>query len=123
MLVISAAHFFVGIYPESGASTPAGPVAVQPSASAHFEGEGGEAGEASHSEAPAASAGEAGESTTQDAAETWPLGIDFEAPLLVGGAIVVSLILAFAVVRAMNPLIPAAIVGFSLLFAVLDLFE
>jgi hypothetical protein len=35
----------------------------------------------------------------------------------------VSLALAFAVLRSVNPIIPMAIVGFSILFAVLDLLE
>lgn len=128
LLVISGAVFFVGIYLERGVSTPTSPVAVQPSPSAHVEGAGGEAGEAGDSEAPGAtapiaSAGQAGESTAEHAAETWPFGIDLEAPLLVGGAILVSLMLAFAVLRATTLLVPIAIIGFSMLFAILDLVE
>lgn len=128
LLVISAALLFVGIYLERGVSTPTSPVPVQPSPSAHVEGAGGEAGETGHSETPGAtahiaSAGEAGESTAEHAAEAWPFGIDLEAPLLVGGAILVSLMLAFAVLRTTTLLVPIAIVGFSLLFAILDLLE
>lgn len=128
LLVISAALFFVGMNLERGASTPASPVAIQPAPSTHVEGASGETGEAGHSEVPvastpASSGGEAGETTAEHAAETWPLGIDLEAPLLVGGAILVSLVLAFAVLRTTSPLVPAAIVGFSLLFAILDLLE
>lgn len=123
LLVISAALFFLGIYLERRVTSPAPPVAVQPSPSGHAEGAGGEAGEAGHSEAPVASAGEAGETPAQHAAESWPFGIDLEAPLLVGGAIIVSLLLALAVIRTTAPIVLVAVVGFAVLFAVLDLVE
>lgn len=128
LLVISAALFFVGIYLERGASAPTSPVAVQPAPSTHVEGASGESGEAGHSASPAAttaiaSAGESGETTAEHAAETWPFGIDLESPVLVGGAILVSLLLALAVLRTTTPMVPLGIVGFSLLFAVLDLLE
>lgn len=128
LLVISAALFFVGIYLERGASAPSRPVSDRPSPSTHVEGASGESGDASHSDAPAAttaiaSAGESGETTAEHAAETWPFGIDLESPVLVGGAILVSLLLALAVLRTTTPMVPLVIVGFSLLFAALDLLE
>ena len=123
LLVISAALFFVGIYLERGVTSEAPPVAVQPSPSVHVDGEGGEAGEAGRSEAPVGSGGGAGETPAEHAAESWPFGIDLEAPLLVGGAIIVSLLLAVAVLRTTAPIVLVAVVGFALLFAVLDLVE
>jgi len=84
---------------------------------------GGEAGEAGHSEIPAASAEAAGETVAEHADEARPFGIDLEAPLLVGGAIVISLVLAFAVLRTTSPFVPMAIVGFAQLFTLLDLLE
>jgi hypothetical protein len=119
LLVITAALFAVGIYLERGVIASPEPAVVQPEPSARVEGSGGEAGEAAPTNAPAGS----GETTAEHAAESWPLGIDLESPLLIGGAIVVSLALAFAVLRSVNPIIPMAIVGFSILFAVLDLLE
>ena len=119
LLVITAALFALGIYLERGVSTPPGPAATQPEPSAHVEGSGGEAGEAAPTAAPA----ETGETTAEHATESWPLGIDLEAPLLVGGAIAVSLALAFAVLRSTGPVVPTAVVGFSILFALLDLIE
>ena len=119
LLVISAALFAVGIYLERGVGTSSEPAATQPEPSAHVEGAGGEAGEAAPTTAPA----ESGETPAEHAAESWPFGIDLESPFLVGGAIVVSLVLAFAVLRSASPIVPVAIVGFSILFAVLDLLE
>jgi FtsH-binding integral membrane protein len=122
LLVLSPALFLVGIALERRTTTDASPAAVQPEPSAHVEGEGGESGEgseAAHSAVPA----EANETPEQHAAEILPLGIDLESPLLVGGAILVSLVLAVAVLRSTNPLIPTAIVGFAVLFGVLDLLE
>jgi hypothetical protein len=119
LLVLAAALFAVGIYLERGVGTPSGAAAGPAEPSAHVEGNGGEGGEAAPSAVPA----ETGETATEHAAESWPLGIDLEAPLLVGGAIVVSLTLAFAVVRSASPVVPIAVVGFSALFAVLDLLE
>ena len=123
LLVASSALFFVGISLERGVTGPSVPVAVQPSPSGHVEGEGGEAGEVGHSEASAVPAGETGESPAEHAGETWPLGIDLEAPILVGGAIVVSLLLALAVLRGTSAIAPVAIVGFLGLFGILDLLE
>lgn len=119
LLVITAALFAVGIYLERGVSASPEPAVIQPEPSAHVEGAGGEAGEAAPTTAPA----ESGETPAEHAAESWPLGVDLESPLLVGGAILVSLALALAVLRSVNPIVPMAIVGFSILFAALDLLE
>ncbi len=119
LLITTAALFAVGIYLERGVGASPGPAVIQPEPSAHVEGAGGEAAEAAPTTAPA----ESGETPAKHAAESWPLGIDLESPLLVGGAIIVSLGLAFAVLRSVNPVVPVAIVGLSVLFAVLDLLE
>ena len=136
VLAGSAILFFVGIYLERGAIASTAPVVVQPSAqpasSAPVEGASGEAGEAGHS--PAASAPAAGESTAtapegsgetagEHASETWPFGLDLEAPLLVGGVIVVSIVLAVAIVATSTLIVPVAIVGFAVLFGLFDLLE
>lgn len=123
LLAISAALFFVGIYLERGVTSPVSPAAVLSSPSPDVEGANGEPGEAGHSAEPSPSASEAGESAAEHAAETWPFGIDLESPLLVGGAILVSLLLAAAILRTTTALVPIAIVGFSLLFGILDLLE
>lgn len=125
LLVASALLFFAGIYLERGTTATEVPATVVPSSqpeASPTEG-GGEAGEAGHSEAPAASAGAAGETATEHAAEARPFGIDLESPILVGSAIVISLVLAFAVLRTTSPLVPMAIAGFALLFVVFDLLE
>lgn len=125
LLVASALLFFAGIYLERGTTATETPVTVVPSSqpeASPVEG-GGEAAEAGHSEAPVASAGEAAESATEHAGEARPFGIDLESPLLVGSAIVVSLVLAFAVIRMTNPLVPMAIIGFALLFTLFDVLE
>ena len=125
LLVASALLFFAGIYLERGTTATETPVATVPSGhpeASPAEG-GGEAGEAGHSDAPAASAGGAGETDAEHAAEARPFGIDLESPFLVGGAIVISLVLALAVLRIKNPLVPVAIVGFALLFMLFDLLE
>jgi hypothetical protein len=128
LLVGSAVLFSVGIYFERAAATSGAPVAVapssQPAASQPAEGAGGEAGEAGHSAQPAASSGEAaGETTAEHNAEARPFGIDLESPLLVGTAIAVSLLLALAVLRMTTALVPLAIVGVAVVFAVFDLLE
>jgi hypothetical protein len=129
LLAGSAIVFFVGIYLERGTTAVTPPAAVessaQPASSGPAEGAGGEAGEAGHSPATTAAAtGEGtGEAAGEHGAETWPLGIDLEAPLLVGGVILVSLILAVVVVRTTSPLVSLAIVGFAVVFAVFDLLE
>lgn len=129
LLAGSAILFVVGIYLERGATASPAPPVVQPSAepasSTPAEGTGGEAGEAGHSAAASApTAGEgAGETAGEQATETWPLGLDLEAPLLVGGVIVVSLVLAVAVVMTTSPLVPVAIVGVAVLFGLFDLLE
>jgi len=124
LLAGCAILFFVGIYLERGATASTAPSVVQASA-APVEGSGGEAGQAGHS--PAATAATSGESTGETAGEhateTWPLGLDLEAPLLVGGVIVVSLVLAVAVVTATSPLVPMAVVGFAVLVGLFDLLE
>jgi hypothetical protein len=129
LLAGSAILFFVGISLERSTIVPASPAAVEPSAqpasAPPAEGAGGEAGEAGHSAAVAATATTEGpdETAGEHAAETWPLGIDLEAPLLVGGVILVSLALAVAVVRTAGPLVPLAIAGFAVVFALFDLVE
>jgi hypothetical protein len=129
LLAGSAILFFVGIYLERGAIVPTSSAAVEPStqpaSSQPAEGTSSEAGEAGHTAAAASSptAEGPGETAGEHAAETWPLGIDLEAPVLVGGVIVVSLALALAVVRTPGPLVPLAIAGFAVLFAVFDLLE
>jgi len=125
LLVASALLFFAGIYLERSTVATEAPAAVVPSSqpeASSAEG-GGEAGEAGHSEAPLASAGGAAETATEHAAEARPFGIDLESPLLVGGSIVISLVLAFAVLRTMSPLVPMAIIGFALLFTLFDVLE
>ena len=125
LLVASALLFFAGIYLERGTTATETPVATVPSGhpeASPAEG-GGEAGEAGHSDTPAASAGGAGETDAEHAAEARPFGIDLESPFLVGGAIVISLVLALAILRIKSPLVPAAIVGFALLFMLFDLLE
>ena len=125
LLVASALLFFAGIYLERATVANETPAAVVPSSqpeASPVEG-GGEAGEAGHSEAPAASVEAAGETATEHAAEARPFGIDLESPLLVGGAIVVSLILAFAVLRTTHPLVMMVIIGFALLFTLFDVLE
>ena len=129
LLAGSALLFFVGIYLERGALASIAPVVVQPSAepaaSAPVEGASGEAGEVGHS--PAAAAPAAGESTGETAGEhateTWPLGLDLEAPPLVGGVIVVSIVLAVTIVATTSLIAPLAIVGFAVLFGLFDLLE
>jgi hypothetical protein len=126
LLVGSALLFFVGIYLERGIAAPSTPAAaaapsVPPEAS-HAE-TAGDVGEAGHSEAPAASSEGAGETAATHAAEVRPFGIDLESPLLVGSAIAISLVLAFAVLRTTAPVVPLLIVGFALVFAFLDALE
>ena len=129
LLAGSAIVFFVGIYLERGATVQSSPAAVEPSTqpvlSAPAEGTSGEAGEARQSAAPApATTGETTvESAGEHAAETWPLGIDLEAPFLVGGVVLLSLILALAVLRIAGPLVPLVIAGFAVVFALFDLLE
>ena len=128
LLAGSAIVFFVGIYLERGATAPASPAAGEPSSQsvsfAPAEGASGEAGEARPSAAPAPATGEtAVESAAEHATESWPLGIDLEAPLLVGGVVVLSLVLALAVVRIGGPLVPLVIAVFAVVFALFDLLE
>jgi len=128
LLVGSAVLFFIGIYIERGATTPSTPAAVAPSGQAvssqPAEGGAGEAGEAGHSAEPAASAEVAsGETAAEHNAEWRPFGLDLESPLPVGAAIVASLALAAAVLALTSQLVPLAIVGFALLFAVFDVLE
>jgi hypothetical protein len=122
LLVLSAALFFVGIYLERAATTDSGPAVEHPGPSPHVEGDEGEAGEGGGAAQPTQPA-ENGETPEQHAAEVQPLGIDLESSFLVGGAIIVSLVLAVAVVRSVNPIIPIGIIAFSILFAVLDVLE
>ena len=122
LLVASALLFFAGIYLERGSVSTETPAAVVPSSQPEASpAESG--GEAGHSEALAASAETGGETATEHAAEARPLGIDLESPLLVGGAIAISLVLAFAVLRTTNPLVPIAIIGVALLFTLFDVLE
>lgn len=124
-LVASALLFFAGIYLERGTTATETPVATVPSGNPEAspaEG-GGESGEAGHSDAPAASAGGAGETDAEHAAEARPFGIDLESPIPVGAAIVISLVLALAVLRMTYPLVPVAIAGFALLLMLFDLLE
>jgi hypothetical protein len=124
LLVASAVLFFAGIYLDRGTTPTEAPAAVVPSSQPEVspaEG-GGEAGEAGHSEAPA-SAEAAGETATEHAAEARPFGIDLESPILVGGAIVISLVLAFAILRTTSPLVLMTIIGFALLFTLFDVLE
>ena len=129
LLAGSAILFLVGISLERGAlgSTPPGVVesSAHPASSAPAEGSGGEAGEVGNSApATAAATGEGtGETAGEHSAETWPLGVDLEAPILVGAVIVVSLVLAVAVVSMTSPLVPLAIVGFAVVFGLFDLLE
>ena len=133
LLAGSALLFFIGIYLERGAATSTEPAVAKASAAppsaAPVEGSGGEAGEAGHSPtasagAAAATAGEGtGETAGEHAAETWPLGLNLEAPPLVGGVILVSLTLAVAVVVTTSPIVSVAIVGFAALFGLFDLLE
>ncbi len=121
VLVGSAVSLFIGISIERGATTPSTPAAV---ASQPAEGGGGEAGEAGHSAAPVASAGApSGESGAEGHTEWRPLGIDLESPLFVGAGILASLVLALAVLAMTSQLVPLAVVGFALVFAVFDLLE
>jgi hypothetical protein len=125
LLVGSALLFFVGIYLERGVSAPERPAASAPSSQPEaltVEG-GGEGAEAGHSEAPAASAAPAGETAGEHAAEGRPFGIDVESPLLVGGVIAISLLLALAVLLTTRPLVPVAILGFAVIFALFDALE
>ena len=122
LLVVTAALFAIGIYLERGVGTSSEPAAVAPTPSAHVEGSGEGGGEAAEG-APTTAPAESGETPEEHATESWPLGIDLESPLLVGGAILVSLALAFAVLRSSSLIVPMAIVAFSILFAVLDLLE
>jgi hypothetical protein len=125
LLVGSALLFFVGIYLERGGSAPERPVASAPSSqpeASNGEG-GGEGAEAGHSDAPAASAGATGETAGEHAAEARPFGIDVESPLLVDSVIVISLLLALAVLRTTTPFVPVAIVGFAVIFALFDALE
>lgn len=125
LLVGSTILFFVGISLERGAL--AGEPALSSNqlvASQPAEGAGGDGGEAGHSPAAAESGGEvAGETAAGRDAEFKPFGIDLEAPLLVGAAIVGSLGLALLVAVTTSLLVPLAIVGFAVVFAVLDLLE
>jgi len=132
LLAGSAILFFLGISLERRTTVSTAPAAVAPSAetasAAPAEGSGGEAGEAGdagHSPAATAeTAGETvGETAGEHAAETWPLGLDLETPLLVVGVIVVSLVLAVAVLVTTSPVVPLAIVGFAILFGLFDLLE
>ena len=122
LLVASALLFFAGIYLERGTTATETPVSTVPSGNPEASpAEGG--GEAGHSDAPAASAGGAGETDVEHAAEARPFGIDLESPILVGAAIVISLVLALAALRMTSPLVPVAIVGFALLVMLFDLLE
>lgn len=124
LLVASALLFFAGIYLELGTTATETPVATVPSGNPEASpAEGGGTGEAGHSDAPAASAGGAGETDAEHAAEARPFGIDLESPIPVGAAIVISLVLALAVLRMTYPLVPVAIVGFALLLTLFDLLE
>lgn len=122
LLVGSALLFFVGIYLERGdvaveplaASAPSSPPEVSPAE------DGGEAG---HSDGPAASAETPGETVEQHAGEARPFGIDLESPLPVGAAIVISLLLAGAVLLVKAPIVSVTIVVFALIFAAFDLLE
>lgn len=120
LLAASAILFFVGIYFERAAAgagaAPAVTPSGQPAASEAAEG-GGEGGDAGHSATGGTPAAEGGGETT---GELRPLGVDLESPLLVGAAILTSLLLAIAVLRMSSPLVGLAIVGFALVFAVLD---
>jgi hypothetical protein len=127
LLVISAALFFIGISIERSSTTHVEPGAVtptgQPIASQHVEGGGTEAGEGS-SAAPAASSERgSGETSPEGSAEWRPFGIDLESPVPVGGAILSSLLLAFAVLGLKTPVVPMLVIGFALVFLVFDLLE
>ena len=125
LLVGSALLFFVGINLERGVSAPERPVASAPSSQPEPPNAAGvaEGAEAGHSDAPAASAEAAGETAGEHAAEARPFGIDVESPLLVGGVIVISLLLALAVLRTTTPFVPVAILGFAVIFALFDALE
>jgi hypothetical protein len=125
LLATSALLFFVGIYLERGATAAETPTALVPSSQpvASPAERGSETGEAGHSEVPAASVGGAGETVTEHATEARPFGIDVESPILVGAAIVISLLLAAAVLRSTNPVVPIAIIGFAVLFGLFDALE
>jgi hypothetical protein len=127
LLVSSAVLFFIGTTIERGtvtSSTPEGAApSNQPVASQSAEGGSGEAGEIGHSAAPAASSEATGETAPEVSAEWRPLGIDLESPLPVGGAILASLVLALAILRLRSSLVPLAVIGFALVFAVFDVLE
>lgn len=125
LLVGSALLFFVGIYLEREVSAPERPVATTPSSqpdASQAEGA-GEGAEAGHSDAPVASVEAAGETAGEHAAEARPFGIDVESPLLVGAVIVISLVLALAVLRISTPLVPVSIAVFAAIFALFDALE
>lgn len=72
---------------------------------------------------PAGSSGETGETAEERAAEARPFGLDLESPLFVGGAIVISLLLAAAVLRSTATSVSAAVAAFAGLFAAFDALE
>ena len=122
LLVGSAFLFFVGIYLERGVVAVEPLAAAEPSSQPEASpAEGG--GETGHSEAPAASAETAGETVEQHAVEARPFGIDMESPLPVGAAIVVSVLLAGAVLQMKAPIVGVAIVLFAVIIALFDLLE
>jgi hypothetical protein len=132
LLVASALLFAVGIFIERGTSSTNAPhveATSPPSASIvpHVEGSGeegsgeadGEAGEAGASEATTAEA--VGDSETGGSEDI--LGIDPEAPTLVGLALIVSFVAAFLVWRYRRRLIIAGAIVVALIFAALDTLE
>ena len=124
VLVGGALLFFIGISIEQGATSPATPTAVTPSgesaASQPVEGGGSEAGEGATAKPEGSSAAVSGETTPEAATEWRPFGINLESPMPVGGAILVSVLLAVAVIRLTSPMVPVAVIGFALVFLVFD---
>lgn len=125
LLVLSAALFAVGIVIERGATADThGGLAASPSTEgSHSEsGESGSSGEsAGH---PASSAiPEAGSALGESGNDANVMGLDLESPLFVGAAFLISLGLAFAVLRTRSPLVLWAVVAFAVAFGLLDLRE
>jgi hypothetical protein len=132
LLVLSAALFAVGIVIERNAATTEthpGPVASASSEGGHSEpgegstsGEGITAGEGAEHQA-ASAAPEASLVSEPGESDAMILGVDLESPLFVGAAVLLSLGLAFAVLRTRNPVVPWAIAAFAVVFGLLDLRE
>ena len=132
LLVASALLFGIGILIERGAGSAVTPhlEATSPPAAStapHVEGSGesGEAGASPAAEAPTTT-GEAGESPgahNETTSTELILGIDPEAPALVGLAIILSLLAAFLVWREGRRIVVIGAIVIALGFAALDLLE